>query len=112
MQCGLTIVVTSIADWGKSLYSVHHCSQVEMATENKSLPELQRELEILQMNSDNFFLIVNGIIIFLMQAGFAFLEAGAVRLVVIVIPRHNQVNCNFYITFIISIAEPRTRSTY
>lgn len=59
--------------------SEHHCSQVEMATENKSLPELQRELEILQMNSDNFFLIVNGIIIFLMQAGFAFLEAGAVR---------------------------------
>ena len=30
-------------------------------------------------NLDNFFIIVMGVIVFLMQAGFAFLEAGAVR---------------------------------
>ena len=30
-------------------------------------------------NLDNLFLIVMGIIVFLMQCGFAFLEAGAVR---------------------------------
>ena len=35
--------------------------------------------EILEGNLDNFFLIVMGCIVFLMQAGFAFLEAGAVR---------------------------------
>ena len=33
----------------------------------------------LKTNLDNFFLIVMGCIVFLMQAGFAFLEAGAVR---------------------------------
>merc|ERR1712012_1356758 len=33
----------------------------------------------MQGNMDNFFLIVMGCIVFLMQAGFAFLEAGAVR---------------------------------
>merc|ERR1739838_866226 len=35
--------------------------------------------EILAGNLNNFFLIVMGCIVFLMQAGFAFLEAGAVR---------------------------------
>ena len=35
--------------------------------------------EMLEGNLDNFFLIVMGCIVFLMQAGFAFLEAGAVR---------------------------------
>ena len=35
--------------------------------------------EALKTNLDNFFLIVMGIVVFLMQCGFAFLEAGAVR---------------------------------
>lgn len=36
-------------------------------------------LEVIMANTDAFFLIVIGIIIFFMQGGFAFLEAGAVR---------------------------------
>jgi len=38
-----------------------------------------KEIEILKAESDQFFLIVISIIIFFMQCGFAFLEAGAVR---------------------------------
>jgi len=34
---------------------------------------------VMKENMDNFFIIVMGCIVFLMQAGFAFLEAGAVR---------------------------------
>jgi len=34
---------------------------------------------VMKENLDNFFIIVMGVIVFLMQAGFAFLEAGAVR---------------------------------
>ena len=45
---------------------------------NKSLKE-GKDLEILINNSDQFFLIVIAIIIFFMQCGFAFLEAGSVR---------------------------------
>ena len=37
------------------------------------------DTKILKGNLDNFFMIVMGCIVFLMQAGFAFLEAGAVR---------------------------------
>ena len=33
----------------------------------------------IQSNLDNFFLIIMGIVVFLMQCGFAFLEAGSVR---------------------------------
>ena len=36
-------------------------------------------LFLVKANLDNLFLIVMGIIVFLMQCGFAFLEAGAVR---------------------------------
>ena len=39
----------------------------------------ERNLEILVNNTDQFFLIVIAIIIFFMQCGFAFLEAGSVR---------------------------------
>ena len=41
----------------------------------------QSELDIaeLRMESDQFFLILMSIIIFFMQCGFAFLEAGSVR---------------------------------
>ena len=37
------------------------------------------ELDMLKGNIDAFFLIVMGCIVFLMQCGFAFLEAGSVR---------------------------------
>ena len=39
----------------------------------------EANLQILIKNSDQFFLIVIAIIIFFMQCGFAFLEAGSVR---------------------------------
>ena len=34
---------------------------------------------VMKNNLDSFFIIVMGIVVFLMQCGFAFLEAGAVR---------------------------------
>ena len=37
------------------------------------------DLDIVKGNVDAFFLIVMGCIVFLMQCGFAFLEAGSVR---------------------------------
>ena len=45
---------------------------------NNSLEEKEK-LDILLNNEDEFFLIVIAIIIFFMQCGFAFLEAGSVR---------------------------------
>ena len=45
---------------------------------NNSLVE-KKNLDILMKNTDQFFLIVIAIIIFFMQCGFAFLEAGSVR---------------------------------
>ena len=45
---------------------------------NNSLEEKEK-LAILINNEDEFFLIVIAIIIFFMQCGFAFLEAGSVR---------------------------------
>ena len=45
----------------------------------KNSLEVENNLGILMNNSDQFFLIVNGIIVFFMQCGFAFLEAGSVR---------------------------------
>ena len=45
---------------------------------NKSR-EAAKNVEILMNNTDQFFLIVIAIIIFFMQCGFAFLEAGSVR---------------------------------
>ena len=38
-----------------------------------------KDIEVVKFESDQFFLIVISIIIFFMQCGFAFLEAGAVR---------------------------------
>jgi Amt family ammonium transporter len=46
---------------------------------NLSLESLDANLKVLMLNTDSFFLVVMGIIVFLMQCGFAFLEAGAVR---------------------------------
>ena len=45
---------------------------------NKSLIE-EKNQQILIHNMDEFFLVVIAIIIFFMQCGFAFLEAGSVR---------------------------------
>ena len=45
---------------------------------NNSLVE-GKNLEILMNNTDQFFLIVIALIIFCMQCGVAFLEAGSVR---------------------------------
>ena len=52
---------------------------------NISIKEMHDDLVILQRNTDDFFKVILGIIVFLMQCGFAFLEAGAVR-------RKNTVN--------------------
>ena len=38
-----------------------------------------KDMEVVKFENDQFFLIVIAIIIFFMQCGFAFLEAGAVR---------------------------------
>jgi len=44
-----------------------------------TLADVDAGLKVLMENADSFFLIIMGIIVFLMQIGFAFLEAGAVR---------------------------------
>jgi hypothetical protein len=46
-----------------------------------SASESPSDIDILKTNADQFFLLINGMMVFLMQAGFAFLEAGAVRFV-------------------------------
>ncbi|XP_060559025.1 putative ammonium transporter 1 [Ruditapes philippinarum] len=46
---------------------------------NESLVQMEKRRAVDGENMDQFFLIVMGFIIYLMQAGFAFLEAGAVR---------------------------------
>ncbi|XP_071509117.1 putative ammonium transporter 1 [Diadema antillarum] len=43
------------------------------------MEDLSQQLGALKTNADHFFLLVMSCIIFLMQAGFAFLEAGSVR---------------------------------
>jgi Amt family ammonium transporter len=45
----------------------------------RNVTETELELDMLKGNMDGFFLIVMGCIVFLMQCGFAFLEAGSVR---------------------------------
>ena len=52
---------------------------------NSNISILHDNFVILQRNTDDFFKVILGIIVFLMQCGFAFLEAGAVR-------RKNTVN--------------------
>ena len=50
-----------------------------------TLEDLKQSFDVLKMNIDAFFKVMMGIIVFFMQCGFAFLEAGAVR-------RKNTVN--------------------
>ena len=54
-------------------------ANITTSTEASVEETTKSELEKLAANTDAFFLIVIGIIIFFMQAGFAFLEAGSVR---------------------------------
>ncbi len=44
-----------------------------------NLTALNESFEVLRANTDAFFLLVIGILIFFMQAGFALLEVGSVR---------------------------------
>ncbi|XP_069178973.1 putative ammonium transporter 1 [Procambarus clarkii] len=54
-----------------------HNVSLLMSGENPT--PMSRELDILQNDLDTLFLIVFGILIFILQTGFAFLEAGSVR---------------------------------
>jgi len=45
----------------------------------KSLENLEARLSALEENEDRFFLVIMGILIFLMHVGFGFLEAGTAR---------------------------------
>jgi hypothetical protein len=51
----------------------------EESSNGTTLESLEQTLKVLMFNTDSFFLVIMGIIIFLMQVGFSFLEAGAVR---------------------------------
>ncbi|ESO95416.1 hypothetical protein LOTGIDRAFT_188698, partial [Lottia gigantea] len=46
---------------------------------NNTMTQMEMDFNALQSNLDQFFLLTNGMIVLLMQCGFAFLEAGAVR---------------------------------
>ena len=55
---------------------------VNITVEDMEIPDLyqiDKGLNMLMGNLDDFFLTIMGSIIILMQAGFAFLEAGSVR---------------------------------
>ena len=55
-----------------------------MSNATTAAPEIEApsDLDAFKANMDSFFLIINGFIIFFMQGGFAFLEAGSVRSVI------------------------------
>ena len=57
-----------------------------MSNATTAAPEIEApsDLDAFKANMDSFFLIINGFLIFFMQGGFAFLEAGAVRYTIIV----------------------------
>lgn len=48
-------------------------------TNSKTDLSTEESLKVLMFNTDSFFLVIMGIVVFLMQVGFSFLEAGAVR---------------------------------
>ena len=50
-----------------------------MNDSQQSIPSYDDALLVIMANMDDFFLFIMGSIIILMQAGFAFLEAGTVR---------------------------------
>lgn len=54
-------------------------NETDMSNLTATVSELEESLKVLMFNTDAFFMVIMGIIVFLMQCGFAFLEAGAVR---------------------------------
>ena len=59
--------------------SILIANQSESLTFEEKFEIVQKNLEVLQFNSDTLFLTLMGSLIILMQAGFGFLEAGSVR---------------------------------
>ena len=59
--------------------SILIANQSESLTLEEKFEIVQKNLEVLQFNSDTLFLTLMGSLIILMQAGFGFLEAGSVR---------------------------------
>ena len=73
-------MLSIMADESESTTLTAILEQVQNATTTVAAEdENEIDLEVLVANVDNFFLIVMGCIVFLMQCGFAFLEAGCVR---------------------------------
>ena len=54
-------------------------NETDMSNLTATVSELEESLKVLMFNTDAFFMVIMGFIVFLMQCGFAFLEAGAVR---------------------------------
>ena len=67
------------AEYVNDSYLYNNNNSTDMSGNETSLSTLDASLKVLMQNTDSFFLIIMGIIVFLMQCGFAFLEAGAVR---------------------------------
>ena len=59
--------------------SSNETMDTDMPSLNTTVTALEESLKVLMFNTDSFFLVIMGIIVFMMQLGFAFLEAGAVR---------------------------------
>lgn len=66
----------------KTSRQTHQCCIRVMHTTNSFIMEgneTRSKLDILIGNCDDFFLIIMGIFVLFMQAGFGFLEAGSIR---------------------------------
>jgi len=80
-----TMLLVTILVLGLGLVQAQDQSEIDkLLNQTKVLQEQldsfkEKEFTTLTGNADKFFLLVMGIVVFLMQCGFAFLEAGAVR---------------------------------
>merc|ERR1719266_2353696 len=80
-----TMLLVTILVLGLGLVQAQDQSETDkLLNQTKVLQEQldsfkEKEFTTLTGNADKFFLLVMGIVVFLMQCGFAFLEAGAVR---------------------------------
>ena len=80
-----TMLLVTILVLGMGLVQAQDQSEIDkLLNQTKVLQEQldsfkEKEFTTLTGNADKFFLLVMGIVVFLMQCGFAFLEAGAVR---------------------------------
>ena len=61
------------------LYNLSLSKDAIIETLNSTNYNQEQEISVIKVEADQFFLIVIAIVIFFMQCGFAFLEAGAVR---------------------------------